>query len=127
MNTRIIGGLSLGIGTGILAGLVGVGGGLIIIPALAYFFKMDQHTAQGTSLAILLPPTGLFAFMQYYKAGHVDLVVAATIAVGVLVGGYFGGGWAQYISETALRKGFAVVMAVAALKMFFQKSTTIPL
>ncbi len=121
MNTRIIGGLSLGIGTGILAGLVGVGGGLIIIPALAYFFKMDQHTAQGTSLAILLPPTGLFAFMQYYKAGHVDLVVAATIAVGVLVGGYFGGGWAQHISETALRKGFAVVMALAALKMFFRK------
>ena len=103
MSTRIIGGLSLGIGTGILAGLVGVGGGLMIVPALAYFFKMDQHTAQGTSLAMLLPPTGLFAFMQYYKAGHVDLVVAATIAVGR------SGGWLfrRWLGATHLRNSAA--------------------
>ena len=121
MNTRLIGGLSLGFGTGILAGMVGVGGGLIIIPVLIYFFKMDQHTAQGTSLAILLPPTGLFAFMQYYKAGHVDLGVPVTIAIGVLLGGYFGGSLAQHLSGPVLRKTFAVVMALAALKMYFQK------
>jgi uncharacterized protein len=121
LNTRLIGGLSLGFGTGILAGMVGVGGGLVIIPVLVYFFMMDQHTAQGTSLAILLPPTGLFAFMEYYKAGHVELGVAVTIAIGVLLGGYFGGNWAQHLSGPVLRKTFAVVMALAALKMFFQK------
>ena len=121
LNTRVIGGLSLGFGTGILAGMVGVGGGLLIVPALVYFFNMDQHTAQGTSLAVLLPPTGLFAFMQYYKAGHVDMVVAMMIATGVLLGGYFGGSWAQHLSEPVLRKTFAIIMALAALRMFFQK------
>jgi uncharacterized protein len=121
LNTRIVGGLSLGFGTGILAGMVGVGGGLLIVPALVYFFNMDQHTAQGTSLAVLLPPTGLFAFMQYYKAGHVDMVVAMMIATGVLLGGYFGGAWAQHLPEPVLRKTFAIIMALAALKMFFQK------
>lgn len=116
-----VGGLALGIATGILAGLVGVGGGILIVPALLYFFKMDQHTAQGTSLAVLLPPTGLFAFLRYYKAGHVNVSLAIVLIVGVVVGGYFGGGWAQQISGPALRKGFAVFMFLAALKMFFQK------
>ena len=117
----LIGGTAIGIAAGILAGLVGVGGGIIIVPALVYFFGMDQHTAQGTSLAVLLPPVGLFAFLQYYRAGHVDVKVAALIIVGLLVGGWLGGGWAQHISGPALRKGFAVLMAAAAVKMFFQK------
>lgn len=115
------GGLAIGIGAGILAGLVGVGGGIVIVPALVYFFHMDQHTAQGTSLAVLLPPTGLFAFIRYYKAGHVDLGIALVMIIGVLLGGYVGGGWAQEISGPALRKSFAVFMFLAALKMFFQK------
>lgn len=116
-----VGGLTIGVAAGILAGLVGVGGGIIIVPALACFYGMDQHTAQGTSLAVLLPPTGLFAFLRYYKAGHVDVGLALAIIVGVLLGGYIGGGWAQQVSGPALRKGFAVFMAVAAVKMFFQK------
>ena len=117
----ILGGAALGIAAGILAGMVGVGGGIIIVPALVYFFGMDQHTAQGTSLAVLLPPTGLFAFIRYYQAGHVDLKIAVLIVVGLLIGGWVGGGWAQQVSGPALRRGFAVLMAVAALKMFFQK------
>ena len=117
----LIGGTALGMAAGILAGLVGVGGGIIIVPALVYFFGMDQHTAQGTSLAVLLPPVGLFAFIQYYRAGHVDVKVAALIIVGLLLGGWLGGGWAQHISGQALRKGFSVLMAAAAVKMFFQK------
>ncbi|MBP1622079.1 MAG: hypothetical protein H6Q07_99 [Acidobacteria bacterium] len=117
----LTGGLAVGIAAGILAGMIGVGGGLIIVPALVYFFKMDQHTAQGTSLAVLLPPTGLFAFLQYYKAGHVDVGIALVIIVGVLFGGYFGGGWAQAVSGPVLRKGFAVFMFVVALNMFFKK------
>lgn len=115
------GGLAVGVAAGILAGLVGIGGGIVIVPALVFFFKMDQHTAQGTSLAILLPPTGLLAFMRYYKAGHVDVGLAVVIVAGVLLGGYFGGGWAQQVSGPALRKSFAVFMFLAAAKMFFQK------
>lgn len=117
----ILGGAAIGIAAGILAGMVGVGGGIIIVPALVYFFGMDQHMAQGTSLAVLLPPTGLFAFIQYYRAGHVDVKIAALIIVGLLIGGWLGGGWAQQVSGPVLRKGFAVLMAGAAVKMFFQK------
>jgi len=117
----ILGGTAIGIAAGILAGMVGVGGGIIIVPALVYFFGMDQHAAQGTSLAVLLPPTGLLAFIQYYRAGHVDVKIAVLIVVGLLIGGWIGGGWAQQVSGPALRKGFAVLMAVAAVKMFFQK------
>ena len=116
----LTGGLAIGVAAGILAGMVGVGGGIIIVPGLLYFFKMDQHTAQGTSLAVLLPPTGLFAFLRYYKAGHVDVGIALVVIVGVLLGGYFGGVGASGI-RTALRKGFAVFMFVVALNMFFQK------
>jgi uncharacterized protein len=121
MNTRLLGGLTIGIAAGILAGMIGVGGGLIIVPALTYLFKLDQHTAQGTSLAVLLPPAGLLAFIEYYKAGHVEVGLAVMIALGVLVGGYFGGAWAQQISGPALRKIFASVMLVAAIRMFTEK------
>ena len=121
MNTRLLGGLALGIGAGILAGMIGIGGGLVIVPALVYFFKMDQHTAQGTSLAVLLPPSGLFAFIEYYKAGHVDVGLAIMVAIGVFAGGYFGGSWAQQLSGPMLRKVFAVMMGIIAVKMFFQK------
>ena len=117
----LIVGLLTGIGAGILAGMVGVGGGLVVVPALVFFFGMDQHTAQGTSLAVLLPPTGLFAFLRYYLSGHVDMKIAVVIVIGVLIGGWFGGGWAQQVSGPALRKGFAVFMMLAGLKMFFTK------
>jgi uncharacterized membrane protein YfcA len=121
MTQRLLGGLLVGIAAGILAGLIGIGGGLIIVPALTYFFNFDQYTAQGTSLAILLPPTGLFAFVQYYKAGHVNVPVAVMVALGALAGGYFGGGWAQELSAPVLRKTFAVVMVLVAVKMFTEK------
>lgn len=117
----ILGGLALGIAAGILAGMVGVGGGVIIVPALVYFFGMSQKMAQGTSLAVLLPPTGLFAFLQYYRAGNVNLKMSVMIVVGLLLGGWFGGGWAQQVSGPTLRKGFALLLAFTAVKMFFQK------
>src|SRR5262245_40143470 len=72
-----LGSLALGIFAGVLSGLVGIGGGIIIVPALVYFFGMDQKTAQGTSLAVLLPPTGLLAFLEYYRADHVDVKIGA--------------------------------------------------
>ena len=117
----VLGGAAIGVAAGILAGMVGIGGGIVVVPALIYFFGMDQHTAQGTSLAVLLPPTGLFAFLRYYQQGHVDLKMAALIVVGVLVGGWVGGAWAQQVSGPALRKGFAVFLAIVSVKMFFQK------
>ena len=117
----VLGGLGVGILAGILAGLVGIGGGLVIVPMLVYFFHLDQHTAQGTSLAILLPPSGLFAFLAYYKAGHVDLKLAGLIIVGIFLGGYLGGEWAQRLSGVELRRVFAVVMILAGINMWFRK------
>ncbi len=116
-----LGGLGAGVGAGILAGLVGVGGGIVIVPLLVYAFGLDQRTAQGTSLAMLLPPTGILAFLKYYQAGHVDLRLAVVIAIGVIIGGYFGGSWAQMINQAMLRKIFAVLLVITAVRMFLQK------
>lgn len=113
--------LLVGLGVGVLSGLVGIGGGILIIPILVYGFHMTQHKAQGTSLGSLLAPIGLLAFIEYYKAGNVDLRAAAMIAIGFLVGGYFGGRWAQLISDSTLRRGFAVVLIVAGIGMLVEK------
>ena len=111
----------LGFLTGILSGLVGIGGGIVIIPALVYGFHMSQRRAQGTALGTLLAPIGLLAFLEYYKSGNVDLRLALLIALGFVFGGYFGGMWAQQIPQAVLRKTFAVLLAVVAAKMFFQR------
>lgn len=116
-----LGSFSLGVFAGVLSGLVGIGGGIIIVPALVYFFGMDQKTAQGTSLAVLLPPTGLLAFMEYYWAGHVDVKVGALIIVGLLLGGWFGGEFAQQLPQVTLRKLFAVLLSITAVKMWTEK------
>ena len=113
--------LLLGFATGILSGLVGIGGGIIIIPALVYGFHMSQRRAQGTSLGALLLPIGILAFLEYYKAGNVDVKMALLIAFGFIFGGYFGGVWAQQIPQGVLRKVFSILLAATAIKMFFQK------
>ena len=118
---RIMAGVLVGVAVGIFSGMVGIGGGVILVPILAYGFGMSQEMAQGTTLALLLPPTGLLAFWQYYKAGHADLKLGLLLAIGVFVGGYFGGAWAQHISTAGLRKLFAVVLVGIAVKMFFEK------
>ena len=92
-----------------------------MVPILVYGFKMSQHTAQVTSLAMILPPVGILAAMQYYRAGHMDLKLAVFLAIGFAVGGYFGGTWAQQLSGPVLRRTFAVVLGAVAVKMFFQK------
>ncbi|MBI3784391.1 MAG: sulfite exporter TauE/SafE family protein [Deltaproteobacteria bacterium] len=106
---------------GTLSGLTGLGGGFIMVPLLVYLFGMSQHGAQGTSLAVLLPPLGLLAFMQYYRNGHVDVRIALFVALGFFFGGYVGGYVAQLIPGPTLRKGFAVVMACIAADMFFRR------
>ena len=114
-------GVLVGLIGGTLSGLTGLGGGFIMVPLLVYLFGMSQHSAQGTSLAVLLPPLGLLAFMQYYRNGHVDVRVAVLVALGFFFGGYVGGSVAQLIPGPLLRKGFAVLMALIACDMFFRK------
>ena len=112
--------LIFGVAVGILSGLIGIGGGIIIVPSLVYFAHMSQHKAQGTSLAALVLPIGILAAYEYYKAGNMDIKAGLLIALGFALGGYFGGLWAQHIPELMLRKVFAVVLFLVSLKMFFQ-------
>ena len=117
----LVGGLLLGAVVGAISGMIGIGGGAFLIPALVMFYGMTQKRAQGTSLATLLLPIGIFAFWEYYKAGHVDLRLAMTIAAGFVVGGWFGGLWAQQLSEVVLRRICALFLAVLAAKLAFSK------
>ncbi len=102
---------------GVLAGILGVGGGIIVIPLLVHFFHMSQHEAQGTSLAMLLPPIGIFAFLEYYRAGHVNVTWAMFIALGFIFGGALGGHFAQQISDPLLRRLFAVFFIFIGARM----------
>ena len=109
----------IGIAAGILSGLVGVGGGIIIVPALVYFVGFSQKTAQGTSLGLILLPVGILGVLQYYKQGHIDLKVVWILAVGFLIGGYLGSKIALNLSQETVRKIFAILMIVIAIKMLF--------
>lgn len=117
----IVGGLALGLVIGVISGVVGLGGGAFLIPALIYFFGMTQIRAQGTSIATLLLPIGIFAFMAYYKAGHVDLKLGLLIGAGFAVGGWLGGTWAQHLPEIVLRRTFAVVLLALGVRMLFPR------
>jgi uncharacterized membrane protein YfcA len=109
----------VGLAAGMLSGLVGVGGGIIIVPALVYFIGFSQKTAQGTSLAMIMLPVGIFGVMQYYKQGHVDFKIVGLLAIGFLAGSFFGSKLALSISQESLKKIFAVLMIVIAIKMLF--------
>ncbi len=111
----------IGLVAGILSGLIGIGGAIIIIPALVFILGMDQYQAQGTSLAVMLPPIGLLAALSYYKEGALNLKYALIIAGAFLIGGFIGSKFALNIPEALLRKIFAVILLVIALKMFFSK------
>lgn len=111
----------IGIFIGILSGVVGVGGGVVLVPILLYGYGMSQSKAQGTSLAMLLAPSGLLAFWHYYKAGHADLRLGLWIALGVFLGGWVGGDLAQRFSSLTLRRIFASFLIVVAAKLFFSK------
>jgi hypothetical protein len=113
--------LLLGLVVGALSGIVGIGGGIMISPALVYFFHMSQHKAQGTSLAALLAPIGALAFWEYYKAGNVDLKAGLLIALGFLVGGYFGGLWAQHLPEVVLRRVFGTLLAIIGIQLLLSR------
>jgi uncharacterized membrane protein YfcA len=113
--------LLLGVFIGVISGIVGIGGGVLFIPALIWIFGMDQHKAQGTSLGALLAPVGIFAFIEYYRKGNADLRIALLLAGGFLVGGYFGAVAAQHVSEIWLRRIFAIMLVLVGTRMFFSR------
>lgn len=104
---------------GLLGGLFGVGGGIIVIPALVYILGMTQHQAQGTSVAFMLLPVGLLAFINYYKAGYINIKYAAILAIAFFIGAYFGSKIALNLSNDSLRKIFAVLVIITGIKLFF--------
>lgn len=107
----------LGLVAGVFSGLVGVGGGVIIVPALVYLFGLTQQTAQGTTLALLVPPIGLLAAYTYYKQGFVDLRIAVIIAIGFIIGGFLGSKFAVKLPTETLTKIFAVSIILIGFKM----------
>jgi hypothetical protein len=111
----------LGLIAGAFSGLIGVGGGVIIVPALVFLFGLSQHSAQGTTLALLVPPIGLLAAWTYYQEGYVDIHIAALICLGFLVGGLLGAKFANHLSNLALERVFGVAMLLISLKMIFAK------
>jgi len=113
--------LAIGLVTGALAGMLGIGGAIIMIPALVYFMGFAQQTAQGTSLAVMLPPVGIIAAYNYYKAGHVDIKFAIILACTFLVGSYFGSRFALTLPQATLKKIFGVLLLLVAARMLISK------
>ncbi len=111
----------IGIITGAVAGLLGIGGAIIMVPALVFIMGLGQHQAQGTSLAVMLPPVGIIAAYNYYKAGEVNLKDALILAVAFIVGSYFGSKLALNIPQRMLQKIFALVLLLISVKMLFSK------
>ena len=107
----------IGLAAGILSGLVGVGGGIIIVPALVFFLGFTQQQAQGTSLGLLLLPVGILAVLNYYNKGQIDLKVVAIMAITFVVGGWLGSKWALALPEKTVKKIFAIILFYAAIKM----------
>lgn len=111
----------LGIIAGIISGIAGIGGGIIIIPALIFLFGFTQHQAQGTTLALMVPPIGILAAYTYYKKGFVDLKAAIFICIGFFIGGLLGSKIAVNISSNLLQKIFASLMIIIGVYMLFFK------
>ncbi len=109
----------VGLAAGMLSGMVGVGGGIIIVPALVYILGFSQHKAMGTSLGILLLPAGILAVINYYKKGFIDIKIVLILFIGFVIGGYLGSKISLGVQETNLKKAFAVVLILIAGKMLF--------
>jgi uncharacterized membrane protein YfcA len=113
--------LLIGLTAGVFSGILGIGGGIVIIPLLVYFLGFSQHQAQGTSLGLLLPPVGALAVMNYYKAGFVDIKAALIMVITFLIGSYLSSLLAIQLSETIIKKIFAVFLLAYSIKLFFGK------
>lgn len=113
--------LGIGIFTGVMAGMLGIGGAIIMIPALVFFMGFSQQMAQGTSLAVMLPPIGIFAAYNYWKAGQVNIKFALILALAFIVGSYFGSKVALNIPQAVLKKIFGILLILVAAKMLLSK------
>ena len=113
----IIGLLLIGLAAGVLGGMVGVGGGLIVVPALVFFFGFSQHEAQGTSLGLLVLPVALLGMINYYKSGFVDFKVVGLLAISFFLGSYFGSKWSLSLPQETIKKYFALLLFYTAFKM----------
>ncbi|MBL7800763.1 MAG: sulfite exporter TauE/SafE family protein [Chitinophagales bacterium] len=111
----------IGATAGFLSGLMGLGGAVIIIPALVFFLGYTQQQAQGTTLGLMVLPIGFLAAWSYYQAGNIDIKAVAIMAVTFFIAGYFGGKMATTIDTSLMRKIFSVALILIAIKMFFQK------
>ena len=111
----------LGVVAGIFSGMFGIGGGIILIPALVYIFGLTQHQAQGTTLALMLPPIGLLAAWTYYKQGYINIPTALFICLGFFIGGFFGAKIAVHIPDAMLRKFFGIFLLLISIHMIFTK------
>ena len=109
----------IGIVAGMLSGIVGIGGGIIIVPALVFFLGFSQLQAQGTSLGILLLPVGILAVIQFYKQGYIDMKTVGIVACSFVVGGYLGSKIALALPQETVKKVFAVLLLLISIKMFF--------
>lgn len=107
----------LGLVVGMLSGLLGLGGGVFLVPALIFFFHFSPHEAQGTSVAVLIPPIGLLAALEYYRKGYVDVSVVGFICLGFVVGAYAGASVVDRISVPTMRRAFGFFMFFVALQM----------
>jgi uncharacterized protein len=113
--------IALGIFAGVLGGVLGIGGGIIIIPILVFVFGLSQHLAQGTTLALLVPPIGILAAITYYKQGFVDVKIAGLIAVGFVIGGFFGAKIATQLPTDILAKIFGITLILVGVKYLLTK------
>jgi hypothetical protein len=111
----------IGLSAGIVSGMLGVGGAIIIVPALVFFFGMTQHQAQGTSLAVLLFPVGFLAFWNYYKQGYVNFKIALVVMLAFFIGGYLGSVIAVQVPEKLLKTGFGILIILLGFRMVFGK------
>lgn len=113
--------LILGLAAGVLSGLIGIGGGILVVPALVFIFKLTQQEAQGTTLAMLIPPIGIFAVWQYYKNGHVHIDIAGYLCLGFLFGGLIGAKLANMVSDLMLGRIFGIALFIISIKMIIGK------
>ncbi len=115
--------LAIGLAAGILSGMFGIGGGIVIVPALALLLGFSQHTSTGTSLLVFLLPVGILGVLEYYKAGKITtehLKYAAVIASSLFIGSLIGSKVALSVSEEWVRKGFALLLVLVAVRLWFK-------
>lgn len=113
----VLGLLALGLISGAASGLIGIGGGVLLVPALVFLFGMGQHHAQGTTMAIMVPPIGILGAWTYWRDGYVDFKVAALLCVGFVVGSLFGARYATSLSSEMLERVFGVAILIIGAKM----------